>query len=78
MTAIATVGLEDLGLPPVSWDGLGLGLLALAVAVGVGQLLRLLISAGMRWRGRSAGSARDPLTTSSRTGRPRSTRTSGS
>lgn len=58
MTAIATVGLEDLGLPPVSWDGLGLGLLALAVAVGVGQLLRLLISAGMRWRGRSAGSAR--------------------
>lgn len=49
--------LDTLDLPQVTWEGVGFGLLALLLGIAVGQLARLAVSATMRWRGRSEGSA---------------------
>ena len=50
--------LEGLELPPVTPVGVALGLTVLVVGVVLGQLLRVLLTRALAWRGRSESSAR--------------------
>lgn len=50
--------LEGLDLPPVTPTGAGLGLAVLVVGVLLAQLVRVLVSRTLSWRGRSESSAR--------------------
>lgn len=57
MGVAASGTLGDLGLPPVTWTGLGLALVVLAVGLTLSRVVRRLVPAVLRWRGRSPGSA---------------------
>ncbi|WP_237770158.1 mechanosensitive ion channel family protein [Ornithinimicrobium sp. CNJ-824] len=50
--------LEGLELPPVTPVGVALGLAVLVVGVALGQLVRLLVTRALAWRGRSESSSR--------------------
>lgn len=50
--------LSGLELPPVTLLGLGLGVTVLAVGILLAQLLRVLVTRVLSWRGRSESSAR--------------------